>query len=145
MADHKRKIHTVNADNEFLEPLAARHFVIGQVDQVNGAGAEELPFMPTRHELLELVKYWVREILNVQYFWFLYAGTGSTEMRVESFAWRRIKRIAELLGDDAVKGAFDEAEGEFRKSCDPQHWEIFKRGNEAEYNAVRDEIRAKTT
>ena len=78
MAIQKQEINAVNADSDFLQPLPAGPFVIGRVDRVNGAGAVEVPFMPTRHELLQLVKYWAREILEIQYCWFLYESSGST-------------------------------------------------------------------
>ena len=82
MGDEKRIAIKVNADNDSLLPLSNGVFVIGNVDELNGAGAEEMAFMPTRHELLQLVKYWTREILEIRYSWFLSAGTDSTEIRV---------------------------------------------------------------
>jgi len=40
--------HVANADNRYLEPLAGGSFVIGCVDEVNGAGAKEIsdPALP---------------------------------------------------------------------------------------------------
>ena len=46
-----------NADNEWL----GSPFPIAAVEEVNGPGAAELAgFVPTRHELLELARYWAR-------------------------------------------------------------------------------------
>lgn len=44
----------LNADNEDLGGFPG----LAIPDEVRGHGAEELPLMPTRHELLVLVKHW---------------------------------------------------------------------------------------
>lgn len=47
---------TQNIDNQWLWPTAG---FIGCVDEVNGVGAQEIPeFVPTRAELIQLLKYW---------------------------------------------------------------------------------------
>jgi hypothetical protein len=41
-------------------------FSIGYVEEVNGTGAQEVQeFLPTRHELLQLVKYWARVDVDI--------------------------------------------------------------------------------
>ena len=87
-----------NSDNDLLLPMG----VCGSVDEVNGPGAAEIPdFVPTRHELLQLLNFWVKEALDYEYFEFLYAQTGSTELRLIPYAWRRVNRIGELLGEES--------------------------------------------
>ncbi len=99
-----------NKDNNHLLPLGGPGVVIGFVDEVNGPGAAEIPdFVPTRHELLELVKYWETERLVIMWSWGMYGLTGSSETRVEPYGRRRIARIEELLGGEEVRKASDEA------------------------------------
>ncbi len=133
-----------NKDNNQLMPLGGRGVVIGSVEEVNGSGAAEIPdFVPTRHELLQLVNFWVKKALDYQYFDFLYAQTGSTELRLIPYAWRRINRIGELLGEERVKEAVEEAYAEFGKNQDQRYWEIFMHGSSEDRNALQDEIQRK--
>ena len=76
------------------------------------------PFVPTRHELIQLVKYWYGRLLDVDWYWFLYALTGSIEVRLRVFAYRRIGRAATAIGQEAVNRAIEEVREEFRKSTD---------------------------
>ena len=128
-----------NADNEHVMPWGDNNIVIGYVDVVNGNGAEEIAdFVPTRHELLLLVKHWYGLLLDNHWFWFVYQSTGSTEIRENSFAENRIHRIAELLGDDAVNATIADVKTEFSKQVDPDEWEIFLRGDDAQREAVAE-------
>lgn len=78
MAEVKKAV--TNCDNEDLMPFGGSSLIIGCVDEVNGRGAEEVTgFVSTRHELIVLVKYWAGRMLDDEYFYFLYAQTGSTE------------------------------------------------------------------
>lgn len=134
-------VNAVNQDNEDLHAIGTTRFIIGQVDEVNGAGAVEVAeFVPTRHELLELVKYWTRVALDDQYFTFVYAQTGSTERRRIAFAWRRIDHIGGLLGDEVVDKAVDEATEDFGKTCDPRAWGVFMHGDKGAQRAFQDEV-----
>ena len=66
-----------NSDNDFLLPWRGERFRIGYVGEVNGEGAEEIAgFTPTRHELIQLVKYWYGRYLDKSWFWFV---TGRRE------------------------------------------------------------------
>ena len=114
---------TVNADNVDLQPWGC----VGFDDIVNGPGAREVPdFLPTRTELLELAKYWELISLDTEYFVFATGQTGSTEIRLIPYAERRVARIVELLGDDAVK-AVREVRNEFAKRVTTPTWEDFRR------------------
>src|SRR5262245_57069626 len=137
----RRNQHVSNSDNEFLEPWCAGHFKIGCVDEVNGAGAAEVPgFTPTRHELRQLAKYWAETALEIEYDWFIYAQVGGTDMRLEPFAQRRIARIANLLGTEEVQKLVSEVEIEFGKKQYPRAWEIFCHGTKEEREQFQDEI-----
>ncbi len=128
---NKEKIVT-NSDDDWL-------------DEFNGPGAEEIQgFVPTRHELIQLVKYWAKVELDLNYFMFIDSTTESDWLRQTSFAQRRIGRIAELLCDDEVNKTIDEVYAEIRKTFDKRHWDIFLNGSEEQREAVREMVRGKT-
>lgn len=138
-----RKFETPNVsnrDNELLHPWGP----IGHVDEVNGPGAVEVPeFVPTRHELFQLAKYWTATRLDIDFFWFFYATSGSREIRLGPFADRRISRIADCLGDTLVEQACKEAEDEFAKTVDARAWEVFRHGTPEERAAFQGEVQQK--
>ena len=134
MAEVKKVV--TNCDNEDLMPFGGNGWIVGHVDVVNGRGAEEVTgFLPTRHELIVLVKYWAERMLEDEYFYFLYGQTGSTEIRRRPFAARRIKRIQVLLGAEDVTKAIEEVHEEYKKKygIDPEEWRIFTSGDQAEW------------
>lgn len=99
-----------------------------------------MEFVPTRHELIQLVKYWATLDLDDLFHFFLLGQTGSSESRRDAFARRRICRIAKLLGEEGVRKAIAEAEEEFGKTIDPGAWTIFKDGTPEEQEAFQDEV-----
>src|SRR5258708_3155089 len=95
-----------NKDNASLLPYAAGGGIIGCVDQVNGPGAEEIKgYIPTKHELIQLVRFWYRECLDNRWKFFSFGQSGSSESRLGRFAMRRIKRAKALIGAVAVDQA----------------------------------------
>ena len=102
--------------------------------------AETPDFVPTRHELLQLVNFWVKEALDYEYFAFLYAQSSSSGFRLSAYAWRRIYRIGELLGEERVKEAVEEAYAKFGKNYYQRDWEIFMHGSSEDRKALQDEI-----
>ena len=61
------RVALLNADNESLGAMRCGTFSIGYVEEVNGTGAQEVQeFLPTRHELLQLVKYWARVDVDIE-------------------------------------------------------------------------------
>ena len=68
-----------NADNEQAMPWGNERCLFGYVPEVNGHGAEEIAgFVPTRHELLLLVKHWYRTQLHNA--WYIFV-CGSAAVR----------------------------------------------------------------
>jgi hypothetical protein len=129
-----------NADNQGLGEEFFGPFTVGYVDEVNGLGAEEVQgFVPTRHELIELAKYWAKVDLEIAWSCFCSMGNGGREIRLGPFAWRRVERIAALLGD-VVYAAVDEVREDFGKSIDRREWNIFLNGTPEEKEAVQEEI-----
>ena len=139
METKKRRI-LENSDNNFLLPSGNERFVVGYVEEVNGAGAEEIVgYTPTRHELIQLVKYWHGRLLDLQWFVFLYGQTGSDWIRLQNFAERRIGRAATAIGEGAVNQAIKEVRDEFKAKVDARLWDIFENGGSEQWAAVRDE------
>jgi hypothetical protein len=130
---------TRNADNEGLGAIQAGSFTVGWVDEVNGPGVEAVAFVPTRHELLQFVKYWAGVALDTEYFWFLYKQSGSSDRRQHTFARRRINRAAQILGEADVSKAIEEVCDELVKK-EGSAWNVFLRGTEAKKAALRQEI-----
>lgn len=117
---NKRRI--MNADNTDLQPINDR---IGHVDSVNGNGAREVAeFVPTRAELVELAKYWEATFLQRKIVEFEFDQTGSTDLRLVPFAERRVIRIIDLVGSDAVE-AVREVQNEFMRRVGARVWNKF--------------------
>ena len=116
------------------------HPLIGCVDEVNGEGAAEVSgFVPTRHELIQLVQYWERIALKEEWFCFIYGQTGTDITRRIAFARRRIDRIWDLIGKEEVQQAIDAARAEFAKDIEPKLWDVFLHGDEGQWRAVQEE------
>jgi hypothetical protein len=114
-ANGERKAARVvrNADNEHLLPAATGPWALGCVDEVNGEGAEEVrSYVPTRHELRVLLRHWAEIAESLEFFMALYEA-GSTEVRLRPFAYLRISRIGQYLGDDSVRAVNVEVEQKF--------------------------------
>ncbi len=103
------------------------HFVVGYVDEVNGRGAVAVPeFTATRYELLVLLKHWAEVGIHIRLWWFLYEQVGSSDMRQQAFAAKRVNRIADALADEeSVRAAIDEVYEPYRKLFDGLGWKIF--------------------
>jgi hypothetical protein len=109
-AETERETRTIaqNGDKDDLQPGGEGMFAISYVDAVNGGAAQETPeFVPTRHELIQLARYWHRRCLDNK--WSFIAGpSASAEIRVGPYAERRIARIKELVGKEEVDDAIEE-------------------------------------
>jgi hypothetical protein len=116
----KRKEPTIvvsNADNATLTPKSAGGFVSGCVDAINGLGGTEVPgYVPTRHELTQIVNFWCKEILDLKQK-AEDVGGWDWEERLMEFGKRRIKRIETVLGEELVGQAIKDynAEKAWRK------------------------------
>lgn len=117
-----------NADNERLGSYDTPAFRLGAIDEVNGPGATEVAeYVPTRHELLELARYWAKYAVSIEYAWFANQQGSSSEWRQRRFAWRRVDRIRNLLGAevDKVLGEVYEHHGNI---VGKKNWNAFLRG-----------------
>lgn len=132
----------INRDNDGLLPGGNEQIFIGCVDEVNGAEAVEVDgYVPTRHEVMQLVKYWYLRHLENSWDFFLTGQTGSSEFRLNRFARRRIARADAAIGEEAVDAAVKEAREEFKaRDNDDRLWEIFEHGTPEQWEEVRIEF-----
>jgi hypothetical protein len=122
----KAVIGTLTTDSEGLGAVGG---MIGGVDEVNGTGALEASgFVPTRHELAVIAEYWLRELLDIEFFSFCFGQTGSRELRLCPFAARRLGRIESILGETVVEGIERKVYSEQRAKVDPRLWKMFLNG-----------------
>ena len=130
-----------SSDSEGLGFYGNGRLTVGYVDEVNGSGAVELPgIVETKHELIQLVKYWARIRIDIRFVWFAHQCVGSSETGLESFSGRRIARIAEVLGNDETSAAVQQAYAEYAKNIDPRIWDVFLNGTPTEQSALHEEI-----
>ena len=138
--------------DEMVAPLVVTTWAgvrvsIGFVDEIHGRGALEVPgFTASRHELLILLKHWLKVHLDIGYWWFCFDQVGSSDMRQRLFAAKRAKRIvaALQLDDDEFKQIDTEVVAEFAKTYDSTWWRVFigtatdedRRQYEAEHKAM---------
>lgn len=128
-------------DSAGLGPLCVSPFTVGLVDIIAGKGGVEVAgFVATKDELLQLARYWATEILNLDFTYFLYQCTGSSEWRTSLFARRRLDRIADLIGTQEVSNAFNEAEQAFARTVERRAWRIFKSGSPEERERFQEEV-----
>lgn len=73
-------------------------------------------------------------------FRFFNANYRSDWSRKTSFARRRIARIADLLGEDAVRRVVSDVATEFAEKEDPRAWQIFCHGTAEERRSFQDEV-----
>ena len=94
--------------------------------------------VPTGDEWTVLVKHWVNEAIDDQYFIFWGQCVGNSDLRSIDFDWQRVDEIAQILGseesDRAIVEAYEEAAQRYER-CD---WVVFRYGNEQERRSYQD-------
>jgi hypothetical protein len=134
-----------NADNEGISPWGNERSAVGYVDEVNGEGAEEVAgHVPTRHELIQMAKYWYGTVLENSFLEFAWAQGDCSNNRLFPYAQRRINRVAALVGEETVKKATKQVRDEFEAKVDnPWLWDVFVNENEQQRRAAQDELHRK--
>ena len=119
----------------------AGNCIIGLCPEINGSDAVACPeYIPTRHELLELVRYWHDKLLGIQVDWFFTGQSGSYESRMLAYAGRRLDRIATVIGKEATDKVVAEVEAACQKRMGADS-EVFIRENDEEWESVRARVR----
>ena len=136
-----------NADNQHLGGDC-------WVDEVNGPGATEVPdFVPTRHELVQLVRFWMEKKLRYEFTEELcFAHSSPSGLRQAGFAWRRIQHIGRFLGREKTREAIGLACRDFGKKVrmvgDPEKLRTFLDqqdrllGDDEEFHSALSELHA---
>jgi hypothetical protein len=115
--------------------------LIGFVDEVNGPGAVECDgYRPTAFELGLLARHWADAALDPLIFSFLYDSWGSSESRRTAYAGRRLRRLAGVIGQQAVDEAVAAVEKQLRQDygLDDRLWEIYRRGDPDEWARIQE-------
>ncbi len=108
-----------------------------QKDELESWETEVPEFIPTRHELLLLVKHWYLDYLDIEWNRFRYGEILiPDDCRDWSFL-ERIRQIEKLLGEEEVEKTIDEAQKSFGRTLDPRYWGVFLHGDEEQRAAVR--------
>jgi hypothetical protein len=105
------------------------------LDYAPTAGGAVNGFTPSRYELIEIVKYWHKQRIEIEWHEFVYFGGGLLDGSVVDFAENRIEQIRQVIGDDDVNKAMSDVEAEFSKTLDPRVWQIFLRRDQDELEA----------
>jgi hypothetical protein len=80
------------------------------------------------------------EIIDLDFTFFLYACTGSSEWRNREFANRRLNAISRVIGREEVTKTFREAEQAFGTGVDQKAWKIFMEGTKEEQERFQEEV-----
>lgn len=97
-------------------------------------------YVPTRHELTQLVKYWYGRFLDEEWWFFVTGVSGGRWIQLKHYAMRRIGLAAAALGEQAVDKAIEGVREEFKsKVSDARLWQIFETGTDEQWAAVREE------
>lgn len=130
-----------NRDTEGLGVMTDGRFMIGSVDEINGGGGEEVPeFVATRHELERLAAYWWTERIEHDFDWFVSQQTGSSEWRRSVYINRRLNRLYDILGQEAMDKVIDDATARWRKlyKVSDEEWRVFTQGTDEEQEVWRE-------
>ncbi len=133
-----------NRDTKGLGTMNAGPCILGSVGAINGLDGKEVPdFVPTRHELKQLAGYWIGERIDSDFDWFAYQQSGSSQWRWSVFISRRLNRLAEVLGEEAMQQAGKNAVKIYRKcypSISDEDWRVFTTGTDEEQEAWRTKL-----
>jgi hypothetical protein len=121
------RIVVSNADNAALMPKSIGGAVLGHVEEVNGEeGREVTGFIPTRHELKQIVKFWYDELSYLHQKRVDFGVLGSSEYRTMAFGIKRIERARTVLAEEGVDKAMQEVDdrNEARKEHEVRQQDI---------------------
>jgi hypothetical protein len=109
-----------------------------------GAGVrddEEKPtsYIPTREEILLLVKHWETQVLDAYWFCFMSGACGLYVHDEKVRANSRFELAEAAIGEEAVRAAIDEANEEFKREYPEWLWEIFVNGSDKQEEEVHEE------
>jgi hypothetical protein len=95
-------------------------------------------FVPTHGELIQLVKYWVREAIDDEYFIFAGQCFSSSDLRRIDSDRKRVNEIGQILGEEETDKAVMKAYEETAQDFDQSEWIVFRYGTRKEKCAYQD-------
>ena len=88
-------------EDDIIKEITAPWGCVGYVPAIHAEGTQH-PFQVTENELKELVRYWATKIKSVKDDWEYNQQSSSSGMREEPYAYYRLRKIAEILGQERV-------------------------------------------
>jgi len=107
-------------------------------EDTNPSAEQPICFVPNPDELAVLVKHWVNEAINDEYFLFWGQCFGSSDLRRFHLDWKRVNEISDVLGDKATRKAVEEAYQQAAQDFDRTHWIVFRYGTREEQDAYQE-------
>jgi hypothetical protein len=103
----------IPVESEGLGPLAG---CIGVIRGVNDESAYLVKeFKPTLYELEVLARHYLEEARDIEFGWTFLGFSGSYEIRMQPFAYRRLATIQSILGDQRLQEAISRVEEKWDK------------------------------
>ena len=101
--------------------------MFGYVPEIHGPGGESFSqFVPTRNELLELLRHYEREQHELAWWWFVQDSQSSSEIHMADHVLDRLDELRSLLGHEDATRVWEEMQQEFEEETDPEAWEAFR-------------------
>ena len=92
-----------NRDTKGLGTMGLGCCIVGSIGPINGEDGKEVPDFDLRSmSSSSWPRYWIGERIDSDFEWFAYQQSGSSEWRWSVFISRRLNRLAEVLGEEAV-------------------------------------------
>ena len=112
------------------------------LDEVtNVASQQPIGFVPTPDELAVLVKHWVNQAIDDEYFIFWGQCFSVSDLDQIDFDWNRVHEIEKMLGHEATRTAIEEAYSQAAQDLDRNHWIVFRYGTHEEQAAYQEVVR----
>lgn len=107
-------------------------------NKTNPSAERPICFVPTSDELAVLVKHWVNQAINDEYFVYWGGCIGRSDLRRIDFDWNRVNEIEKILGHEANHAAVEEAFQQAAQDFDRNHWIVFRYGTREELDAYQE-------
>jgi hypothetical protein len=95
-------------------------------------------FVPTPDELAVLVKHWVNEAIDDEYFVYWGQCFGTSDLRRIHLDWKRVNEIGKMLSDELTHTAVEEAFLKASQDFNRNHWIVFRYGTAKEIGTYQE-------
>jgi hypothetical protein len=109
--------------------------------EVTNVPQRPIGFVPTPDELAVLVKHWVNQAIDDEYFIFWGQCFTVSDLDHIDFDWNRVHEIEKMLGHEATRTAIEEAYSQAAQDYDRNHWIVFRYGTTEEQAAYQEVVR----